>query len=249
MGYAASAAVLATFCMSTMIPLRILALGSNVLFIAYGYADHIYPVFVLHAILLPVNALRLVQFQRLLHDMRNAHRNGLSIQSLLPYMAPKKCAAGETLVRRGECADRLYYLVNGELEVTDFNKVLMPGTIVGEIGVFAVNQLRTATVVCRTDCSLLELADHKAKQLYFQDRSFGFAVLQVIIARLMENNERLMEVMARSKIIKGAETTASFSAGRSEKCHIENQLQIDARRPGCRLHHFEMGLSAKRKST
>ena len=60
MGYAASAAVLATFCMSTTIPLRILALGSNVLFIAYGYADHIYPVFVLHAFLLPVKALRLV---------------------------------------------------------------------------------------------------------------------------------------------------------------------------------------------
>jgi CRP/FNR family transcriptional regulator, cyclic AMP receptor protein len=55
LGYAASAAVLATFCMSTTIPLRILALGSNVLFMAYGYVDHLYPVFVLHAILFPVN--------------------------------------------------------------------------------------------------------------------------------------------------------------------------------------------------
>ena len=208
LGYAASAAVLATFCMSTMIPLRVAALGSNVLFMAYGYADHLYPVFVLHAILLPVNALRLVQFQRLLRDMRDAHRKDLPIQSLLPYMTPKKYAAGETLVRKGESADRLYYLVNGELEVTEFNKVLMPGAIVGEIGVFAVNQLRTATVVCRTDCSLLELIGHKAKQLYFQDRSFSFAVLQVIIDRLIENNERLMEVMARTEIIKGAETTA-----------------------------------------
>ena len=43
LGYAASAAVLATFCMSTMIPLRILALGSNVLFMAYGYVDHFIP--------------------------------------------------------------------------------------------------------------------------------------------------------------------------------------------------------------
>lgn len=208
LGCAASAAVLATFCMSTMIPLRVVALGSNVLFMAYGYADHLYPVFVLHAILFPINALRLVQFQRLLRDMRDAHRKDLSIQSLLPYMTRKKYAAGETLVRKGESADRLYYLVNGELEVTEFNKVLMPGAIVGEIGVFAVNQLRTATVVCRTDCSLLELIGHKAKQLYFQDRSFSFAVLQVIIDRLVENNERLMEVMARTEIIKEAETTA-----------------------------------------
>ena len=73
LGYAASAAVLATFCMSTMIPLRMLALGSNVLFIAYGYVDHLYPVFMLHAILFPVNALRLVQFQRIAQSrVRNA---------------------------------------------------------------------------------------------------------------------------------------------------------------------------------
>ena len=193
LGYFASAAVLATFCMSTMIPLRIMALVSNVLFIAYGYADHLLPVLILHAILLPVNALRLVQFQRLVRDMRDAHREDLSIQSLLPYMAKRKLAAGETLVRKGEKADRLYYLVDGELEVTDFNKVLKSGAVVGEIGVFAPNRVRTATVACRTDCILFELTESKAKQLYFQDRSFGFAVLRLIISRLVENNERLLE--------------------------------------------------------
>ena len=193
LGYAASAAVLATFCMSTMIPLRILALGSNVLFMAYGYADHLYPVFMLHAILFPVNALRLVQFQRLVRDMRGAHHEDLSVQSLLPYMTRREFPAGETLVCKGEKADRLYYLVDGELEITDFNKVLKSGAVIGEIGVFAPKQVRTATVVCRTDCNLFELTEHKAKQLYFQDRSFGFAVLQLIIARLMENNERLMQ--------------------------------------------------------
>ena len=64
LGYAASAAVLATFCMSTMIALRIVAIISNVLFVAYGIVDHVYPVFILHAILFPVNALRVVQLQR-----------------------------------------------------------------------------------------------------------------------------------------------------------------------------------------
>ena len=193
LGYAASSAVLATFCMSTMIRLRILALGSNVLFVAYGYVDHLYPVFMLHAILFPVNALRLVQFQRLVRDMRDAHREDLSVQSLLPYMARREFTAGETLVRKGDKADRLYYLVDGELEITDFNKVLKSGAVVGEIGVFAPNQVRTATIVCRTDCNLHELTEHKAKQLYFQDRTFGFAVLQLIIARLTENNERLLQ--------------------------------------------------------
>ncbi len=193
LGYAASAAVLATFCMSTMIPLRIVALGSNVLFMSYGYVDHLYPVLVLHAILFPVNALRLLQFQRLVREMRDAHREDLSVQTLLPYMTRQNLVAGETLVHKGDKADRVYYLVDGELEITDFHKVLKSGAVVGEIGVFASKQVRTATVICRTDCSLFELTEHKAKQLYFQDRSFGFAVLQLIIARLMENNDRLMQ--------------------------------------------------------
>lgn len=191
--YAASAAVLATFCMSTMIPLRILALVSNLLFLAYGFVDNLYPVLILHALLFPVNALRLIQFQRLVRELREATRDDLAVQPLLPYMTQRKFSAGETLVRKGDIADRLFYLVDGEFEIVDFNKVLTSGAIVGEIGVFAPNQRRTASIVCRTDCTVLELTESKAKQLYFQDRSFGFAVLQLIISRLMENNERLMQ--------------------------------------------------------
>ncbi len=193
LGYAASATVLATFSMSTMIPLRILALGSNVLFFSYGYFDHLYPVLILHAILFPVNLLRLVQFQRLVRDVQNTHREGLSIESLLPYMTTRNLAAGEILIHKGEKAGRLYYLVDGELEITDFGKTLQPGVMLGEIGVFAQGQERTATVTCRTDCRVYELSESKAKQLYFQDRSFGFAVLQLIINRLLENNRRLQE--------------------------------------------------------
>jgi CRP-like cAMP-binding protein len=193
LGYAASATVLATFCMSTMIPLRILALASNVLFAAYGYFDHLYPVLILHATLFPINFLRLAQFRRLISDVRNTHREDLPIDSLLPYLTKREVAAGTTLIRKGERADRLYYLSEGELELTDFAKTLQRGAILGEIGVFAQVQERTGTIVCRTDCRLYELSESKAKQLFFQDRSFGFAILQLIINRLLENNRRLLE--------------------------------------------------------
>ena len=49
LGYAASVTVIATFCISTMIPLRIAALISNVLLFSYGGIDHLYPVLILHA--------------------------------------------------------------------------------------------------------------------------------------------------------------------------------------------------------
>jgi hypothetical protein len=60
LGYAASCAVLATFLTRTMVPLRLIAILSNVLFLVFGYVQHIYPVFFLHVALLPINAWRLV---------------------------------------------------------------------------------------------------------------------------------------------------------------------------------------------
>lgn len=64
LGYAASAAVLVTFLMRTMIPLRLIAILSNVLFLLFGYLQHIYPVLFLHTALLPINTWRLVMVQR-----------------------------------------------------------------------------------------------------------------------------------------------------------------------------------------
>ena len=192
LGYAASATVLATFCMSTMIPLRIVALVSNVLFCSYGFFDHLYPVLILHAALFPVNLWRLVQFQRLVRDVRDAHSEELPIQALLPFMTTRDLTAGEAVIRKGEKADRLYYLVDGELEISEIGKTLQPGAMFGEIGVFARDQERTATIVCRTDCRVYELTESKAKQLFFQDKSFGFGIMQLIINRLLENNKRLL---------------------------------------------------------
>jgi hypothetical protein len=62
-GYCAALAVLASFCMSTIVSLRILAIVSNVLFGLYGVFAHLYPVFLLHSILLPINVFKLAQMQ------------------------------------------------------------------------------------------------------------------------------------------------------------------------------------------
>ena len=58
-GYAASGMTLATFAQRTMLPMRIMALGSNVCFIAYGAMGPFLPVLTLHLILLPINLARL----------------------------------------------------------------------------------------------------------------------------------------------------------------------------------------------
>jgi hypothetical protein len=78
-GYAAASAVLATFLMRSMGPLRLVAILSNILFLCYGYLAHIDPVLVLHAALLPINIARLT-----------THREGAFLSRLSGnrYLAP-----------------------------------------------------------------------------------------------------------------------------------------------------------------
>ena len=110
LGYAASATVLATFCMSTMIPLRITALVSNILFGVFGAWAHIYPVMILHLILFPVNAVRLVQIRHLVQGITSLQGTDLSIENLLPFMVHRRYRAGDTLTRKGERTRAIMYL-------------------------------------------------------------------------------------------------------------------------------------------
>ena len=59
LGYAASGLTLATFAQRAMLPMRIMAIGANFCFIAYGAMGRFMPVLVLHIILLPINLARL----------------------------------------------------------------------------------------------------------------------------------------------------------------------------------------------
>jgi hypothetical protein len=60
-GYMASGLVLAAFAMKDIVRLRVVAIASNLFFLAYGLSLGLVPIWVLHAVLLPLNAWRLAQ--------------------------------------------------------------------------------------------------------------------------------------------------------------------------------------------
>lgn len=189
-GYAASSMVLATFCMKTMRPLRILALTSNVLFATYAFFGGLYPVLILHLVLFPINLARLVQLQRLTRRVAAAASGELSMADLLPFMHHRRVRAGETLFRKGDVADGMHYIDKGRVEITEFGISRGAGEVFGEIGIFAPDRRRMASVVAVTDCELYNLSEAKARELYFQDPSFGFAVLRLITMRLLAHAGR-----------------------------------------------------------
>ena len=61
LGYVAASLVLATFCAKSMVLLRVLAIASNLAFIAYGYCAGLWPILCLHTLMLPLNLVRLCE--------------------------------------------------------------------------------------------------------------------------------------------------------------------------------------------
>jgi hypothetical protein len=185
-GWIASALVFSTFFMKTMLPLRLVAIASNVAFmtyallgLAYGDFGRLYPIFVLHACLLPLNVLRLRQLRRVIAAVSDATGDQV-VRALAPYLSREAHQAGETLFRRGEAADRLYLVQQGTVTIPEAGVALSPGDVFGEVGLFAPHGRRTAGAVCATDCRLLTLSGQKLVELCYQD-----AKLAVFLARLL----------------------------------------------------------------
>jgi CRP/FNR family transcriptional regulator, cyclic AMP receptor protein len=185
-GYVAAGLVLATFSMRTMIPLRYLGIASNVAFIAYGYIDGLYPVLVLHTLLLPLNVYRLVEMRRLIRQVETAG-NGTGIDVLLPFMTSVSRPAGTTLFSTGEDAVDMFLLTEGRIRLQEFGVDLAPGDVIGEIGVFSPQGKRTATAVCMEDCRLQRISRDRVRELVFQNPRFGFYLLGLIAGRLIDD--------------------------------------------------------------
>jgi hypothetical protein len=190
-GYTASALVFLAFYMKTMIPLRVVGIASNLAFISYGIGAGLYPVLILHAILLPLNALRLVQMRALIRQVRDAARSDLSMEWLTPFMRRRTWKKGDVLFRRGDRATELYLTLRGSIRLLDVGVSLGAGSVLGEIGLFAPARQRMDTAVCETDAELGVIDHDTVWQLYHQNPMFGRYLITLVTQRLLADYERL----------------------------------------------------------
>lgn len=189
MGWLAAVFTLAAFSMNTMLPLRILAIFSNVCFIAYGYFGAFYPALALHLVLLPFNCWRLWQISRLLGSIRTASAGELDPEWILSVTKPVRYRAGDVVFKRGDRADRLYFLNKGVVRIVEIARDLHPGQIFGEIAFFLDNGERTQTIQCKTDCEILSMDEQSLLKLYYQNPKFGFYVIRLIANRMSQNSQ------------------------------------------------------------
>jgi hypothetical protein len=194
-GIAAAAASLYAANSKTIIPLRIAAIVANGLAMAYSFMHGTYPTFALNAILLPLNAWRLYEMLKLIRDIGAAARGDMNADWLLPYMRPQSFRAGDVMMRRGETATGAFYILVGEVEIVDIGKIVGPGTLLGEIGLFTPDGLRIGTVRCKSHVQAAHIDYDRFRQLYFQNPEFGFRLLRLIVGRLQEREGLLHPVL------------------------------------------------------
>jgi hypothetical protein len=188
----ASLLVVVSAFVRTMIPLRWLAVGSNLGFIIYGLVHPMPMMVALHTVLLPVNLWRVGQMVRLTRRVSAAATDPRQIAIWLrPYMRSRRLKAGVTIFERGALADRLYFLAEGRVELIDVGRSLVAGQMFGEIAFFAPDGRRSSSACCVTDCTLLSIDEATFKQLVYQNPDFGLAVLRLIAGRLSQDVQRL----------------------------------------------------------
>ncbi len=186
-----AALVMVSAVVRTMIPLRWLAVGSNCGFVIYGLL-HPAPVTLAVALgLLVINIYRAIEMVKLTRRVKRTAATDVSDVWLRPYMRTKKLKAGSTLFARGDLADHLYLLADGEMELVEIGKRLEHGKIFGEIAFFAPDKRRTFSARCLEDCTVLMIDETTVKQLYFQNPAFGFHLVALIAGRLSADLERI----------------------------------------------------------
>jgi len=188
-GYVASALVLCTFLTRTMVPLRFIALGSNVAFITYGAMLHLYPVLILHIILFPVNAWRLREIFQLVKSVRETSDNAKVFKALVPFAKRMAVPRGEVVIRKGDPSDALYLVLEGALWVEEAEVELGSGSIVGDMGVLSSTNRRTATVDSKSDSVLGRVSVEDFQRVYFTDPSLGLSLIRLVIDRLTREAE------------------------------------------------------------
>jgi hypothetical protein len=195
----------ASVSMKTVIPLRIAAIASTVFFLGYGIFTPALPTIFLYAMLLPVNVVRLYQIRELIKKVRVAAGGDLSMNWLEPFMKRRGFRKGKMLFKKGDPADEMFLIVKGKYLVKELGIELLPGHIIGEMGLLTPDNSRTQSVVCTQSGHCLSITYDKVRELYFENPEFGFHFLRLTSQRLLQNVARLeAQLAARPAAAQGA---------------------------------------------
>ncbi len=193
--------IVATASTKTMVPLRVLAIVANCFLIAFYAVAHEWLPLVLQAVALPLNAWRLHQMIVLIRNVRGAIRGNTSMDWLKPFMISRHFKKGDILFAKGEAANEMFCTVTGRYLLLELGIELKTGQVVGELGMLAPDNRRTATLECIEEGDALSITYEQVEQLYYQNPTFGFYFLRLSTERLFDNIRRMESELERCKAV------------------------------------------------
>ena len=160
----------------------------------------VYPVLILHVILLPLNSLRLREMLRLTKQVREAAQSDLKMDWLKPFTSSRRVSVGDILFRKDDTANAMYFIVSGRHRLTELGIDVLPGQVVGELALLAPDPSRTQTLECIESGEVLQITYEQFKQLYYQNPQFGFYFLQLTTRRLFRILLGLRAIWPRARL-------------------------------------------------
>jgi CRP/FNR family cyclic AMP-dependent transcriptional regulator len=126
------------------------------------------------------------------------------LQPLLSFCHRRRYPKGTEIVREGDPAEVLYYLVEGSVAVlmedTDGHEIILAylnkGDFIGEMGLFLSQSRRSVMVRSRTDCQIAEITYKRLEQLFETDlkgptKEILFAIGTQLSRRLLNTSTKV----------------------------------------------------------
>jgi CRP/FNR family cyclic AMP-dependent transcriptional regulator len=111
----------------------------------------------------------------------------------------KFLAAGDVLIRKGDKADAVYILRSGNMEALVHEGALEvvlgqigPQEFVGEMA-YITGEARSADVVAKTDCELVEIPIGHLDRLLFQKPAWAKALMKTLTKRIKLSNQQSLK--------------------------------------------------------
>lgn len=190
LGWAGMALAVAAFWPKTIMPLRWLVAAASLLAIIYfAWARNWLPLAASVLILL-LNLWRVWEMRKLIADAEKANREELNFDWLKPHMQAVSFEAGEALFNKGDEADAVYVIAEGQLNLPELGIIIGPGAMIGEMGLFTVGNRRMSGARAMGPVRAYRMAYRDFEQHYFQNPQFGLYLVRLMVRRLESNLSR-----------------------------------------------------------
>lgn len=189
-GWAGTALAVAAFWPKTIMPLRWLMVAASAFAMLYFAWERNWLSLGANALILLLNLWRLQEMRKLLADAEKANREELNFSWLTPYMQPVAFETGETLFNKGDEADAVYVLAEGQLNLPELGIIIGPGAMIGEMGLFTAGNRRLSGARAMGPVRAYRMAYRDFEQHYFQNPQFGLYLVRLMMRRLESNLAR-----------------------------------------------------------